>query len=610
MGGSLTVPSPFDVIIDGQGYIFHDAESDKALFGNTPTFVSRQNTQGNYGDNQQDSFLTVTQSDWSLGEQQKYFRGNDAERARKFWRGGNIDASVPGEASITRAVTSYTPAAATRAAAGRLDSDLVYYATSTNVYTINYAGTITDRGAHGLGVTPYFQGCAFDDGGNFYLTAVAGGSVGVRRLSTAFAYTTYSATTATSLAWLNNALYGYNAATGQLLRYTPGAEPVASTVLFTWQTGTGAAVTMDGLLKPFGGKLLLLRYPFGNPGELWLYDGTAPAKIAEFPPNFSVFDIEVIGDTVFVSGFYERHSGATSEGRPAVLFYKGGSQGELWRAEQHYGNSVRTVPLAVLDGQLVFIDPAGFPADSAPRLLAYNPESGAVTTVVDNTSTNNILVSAGTFLITANSFGTNEHKIYPDDADTSSSGFVDTSLIDFDSSLPKIIRGIRADFVATGTGTVDLAYRYNDINGSYTTLQTNVTSGQEYAIATPAEATTYRSVSVRATLNRGATTTSNVKLNRLAVRGLSVLPAYKKRTYVLYLGGVDGESPVRLRDGTSHAMDGKDMATNLQTAAGRTSPFSITDHLGTFTGRIDEGGLEMVEVKPQVWVARVRVREV
>lgn len=36
----------------------------------------------------------------------------------------------------------------------------------------------------------------------------------------------------------------------------------------------------------------------------------------------------------------------------------------------------------------------------------------------------------------------------------------------------------------------------------------------------------------------------------------------------------------------------------------------ITDDLGSFVGRIEEAGLEIIEIKPEKWVARVKVREV
>lgn len=38
--------------------------------------------------------------------------------------------------------------------------------------------------------------------------------------------------------------------------------------------------------------------------------------------------------------------------------------------------------------------------------------------------------------------------------------------------------------------------------------------------------------------------------------------------------------------------------------------FAVVKDLGSFTGRIDEDGLELVEVKPETWVAKVSVRKV
>lgn len=611
MGLPLTVP-PFDVIIDSQGYVFADQEQEKALFGNTPTFVSRQNTQGNYGDNQQDAWLTVTQNDWSLGEQQKHYRGNDEERSRRFWRGKAVDVRVPGEVSLQREKRSITFAANPKCAAADSVNDRVYFATSTNLYYTIYDGTITSSmGTHGLGAAPSRWGMAFDS--HVYLSTTTGGTVGVRRWNGA-AFDTWSATGADSLAVLNNTLYGFRKSAGTLVRYDTAG---VATVLYTWQTAGGNAHTfMDAKLVPFGGKLLILHYlgaASSRKAELWLFDGTAPAKIAEFPFNFRAYDMEVLNGAVLVSGAFEKYVNSTLNQKPAICFYKDGQQGLLWQAERYAAGTALFPAMCLHDGGIVFSDPIGLPNLANARIVYYDPESGSVSTYNENTlaGSNAVFSGASTFfLVIPNSTTGTDGEIFPHNADNAATGIVDSSLIDFDSSLPKIVRGVRADFEVTDTGTLDLAYRVNDLEGSYTTLQTGATSGTEYVITTPVEGTTHRSVSVRATLNRGATTTSQVKLKKIAVRGLPVLPAYKKRTYVLYLGGVDGESPVKLRDGTHQSLDGKQMALNLQTAAGRTSPFTITDQLGSFTGRIDEGGLEMIEVKPEVWVARVRVREV
>src|SRR4051812_23328751 len=92
------VGARIDVLIDGQGYIFDDtldsgsvySQHQRAELGLSPIFIERQNVSGDFGDNQQDFWLTSTQKDWSEGEQQRYARVNDADSARRFWAGTNV----------------------------------------------------------------------------------------------------------------------------------------------------------------------------------------------------------------------------------------------------------------------------------------------------------------------------------------------------------------------------------------------------------------------------------------------------------------------------------------------------------------------------------------
>jgi hypothetical protein len=164
MAFSATDVGPrIDLLLDGQGYIFDDtldsgsvySQHQRAELGLSPIFVERQNVQGNYGDNQQDFWLTFSQKDWSLGEQQRYARPNDDDSARRYWTGTNIDIrSLPGQASIREAVTTLTFAASVKCANGDAPNDVITVATTANLYTIDNAGTITDKGAHGLGVAP------------------------------------------------------------------------------------------------------------------------------------------------------------------------------------------------------------------------------------------------------------------------------------------------------------------------------------------------------------------------------------------------------------------------------------------------------------------------
>jgi hypothetical protein len=598
------VGSRYDLWLDGQGYVFADLEHDKALYGYTPTFVSRTNVQGDYGDNQQDFWLTWTQRDWSGGEQAKYeTRGNDPQN--RYWLGAAVDARIPGEVSMRKASTGLTFAAAPKTATGDAANDLVWVSTATTLYTVDYAGTIVSIGAHGLGAAPSRWGQT-TQAGTFISTTTAG-TVGVRVWNGA-TFSTFSATSADSLAYLANALYGFRESAGTLVRYDTAG--VAS-ILYTWQSPSGGAITgLRSKLVPFGGKLLILREKYPPRGsELWLYDGTAPAKIAEFPANFKAYDCEVSNGVVYVSGAFEKHVSANIFQRPAIIFYKDGAQDILWQTPDYLASSIVNSPaLASFDNGLIWTDAYN------GNLVYYDFSTGGFTSIaVFAPSGNELLSSTGSFLVQATVQGT-AGKLYPASSDAAeSAATVSHSLIDFDTSLRKIFRSVKVEFDAApdgNGGSVDIAYRFNDLAVfTFTTLHAGITSGTEYFFPEVAEGTTYQSVSIKITLNKDSSS-NGPKLKRVSVRGLPVLPAYKKRTYVLLLGGRDGDSPVKLRDNTLHPLDGKDMATNLQTATGRTSPFSITDSLDTFTGRVEEDGLQMVEYKPQQWIAKISVREV
>lgn len=612
---SANVPKRYDLTIEGatDGFAFMFApeafHQQETVFASTPTFVPRQNVQGDYGDAQQDFWLTASQKDWSLGEQQKFFRGSDDEKARKFWRGKAVEIRLPGEVSLRSSTTSLSPAAAFKTG-GTVSSGLVYFATTTTLYSVDHAGTISSIGAHGLGAAPSRWGFAADPS-NRYLTTTTAGTVGVRK-ETSGAFTTWSATAADSLAFLNNTLYGYAASDGTLKRYSTSGT---ATTVFTWQDATGGGAGVPSKLLAFGGKLLIYRYRTAGPkgAELWLYDGTAPAKLAEFEADFDPYDMEVIGSTVYLSGAKQKYQAGVLQHRPAILFYRDGQQGLLWQAEGYVGGTAPFGPaLAPFEGGLVFTDVKGYTdyAGSQGRIAFYDIDTGAVSTVFERNTlgTSDFIAGAASFFVVLDGSSLTSGAVYPNKDDNASVAEVDSSLFDFDSSLPKIIRGVRADFEATGTGTVDLSYRLNDLTSSYTSLQTNITSGQEYKITAPAEGTTHRSVSVRATLNRGATTTSQVKLKRLYVRAMHVQPRYKLRRYCVQLSGRDGSGAVLDRSGAPLPKDGADLYDDLETLAGRTAPQTITDESGSFSGVVQE--VEYHRLKSEVGFAMVTVREV
>jgi len=177
------VPGKFDVIIDGYGYVTSRAvdpnfpfRTQQVQLSYTQTFVERTNVSGSYGDNQQDFWLAISQKDWSLGEQLKFFRTDQTSR---YWRGQNVDVRTPGQVTIRPAVKAVTFAGAVVTCCPKgTQSGSLFASSATNLYEIDSTGTITDKGAHGLGVAPATFGLV-TDGLNAYLSALTGGSVGV-----------------------------------------------------------------------------------------------------------------------------------------------------------------------------------------------------------------------------------------------------------------------------------------------------------------------------------------------------------------------------------------------------------------------------------------------
>jgi len=616
MGAALTVPYPYDVVINDQGYVFADTEEQKAVFGLSPIFVSRQNTQGDYGDNQQDFWLSWVQKDWSGGEQARY-EARGEEPQNRYWAGTNVDVRRPGQVAMRAdQITPSTFAANPVSVLGAPSGAVVWVCTSTNLYHVNSAGTITSDGAHGLGVSPSRYGMAWDGSGDLYISSSSGGSVGVRKWDGA-AFSTFSAGASDSLAFLNNTLYGFTRSTGSLYRFSAAG---VATLIFTWQGADGTAITgQEAKLVPFGGKLVILVPRNASPAgaELWLYDGTAPAKIAELPPDYVAIDVAVLGGTIFVSGGFNRMPSGTNQRRSAIFFYKDGQQDLLWESEiwQDSSGTFTNVPsIAAFNNGLVWSDITddGGGGLALEQILFYNALTGGVSGIGPNRSIDSGGVAAAdAFFLLWNSGGTQGY-VYPATSATATTK-VYHSLVDFDTSLRKIFRGVAVEYDSATDGdggSVDISYRFDNIDSSsYTSLQTSAGSGAEYTFPVPSELTTYQSVSILITLNKG-TSTSGPKLKRLKVRAIRVQPAFKKREYTLLLSGRNGKGHAKLRDDTDLALDGLDQAANLQAAASKTAPLTIKDHLSTsgFTGVIEE--LKMFEYKPEQFIARVAVRQV
>jgi hypothetical protein len=194
---------------------------------------------------------------------------------------------------------------------------------------------------------------------------------------------------------------------------------------------------------------------------------------------------------------------------------------------------------------------------------------------------------------------------YPGTA-RASSGVLRTSLFDAENSLTKHFQSVRFDGEIPTGASVDLAYRVNDLDGSYTSIQTGAQPGVEYQL--PGGGVTGRAISIEVTLNLG-TSTDGPKVRRLYLRAAPRLDTFRRGQYILDLSGRDGEAHIVLRDGTRHRKDGHEMAQDLMAAAVATSPIQFHDRFGSFHGIIDPEGFSIVEMRPEVYVAQVRARQ-
>ncbi len=602
MATAADVPGKYDLVINSQGYILSNVVDNslpfriqRASYTFSPTFVERSNIQGDYGDNQQDFWMTFSQKDWSEGEQQKYYR-LDVDQSRKFWRGSNIDVRMPGQVVLRKAVNSVSFATAVQACAPWRPSgaESIIAASTTKLYEIDVQGSITDRGAHGLGATPSRYGITTDSV-DTYVSTTAAGTVGVRKWDGA-SYSTFSASGADVLVYVNNTLYGLRQdSNGDLVRWDSGGT---LTSIFSWKQIDGGNL-FGSLMHAYGGKLMIVVYS-GDCFGAWVFDGTAPSKVVDFPSNFSFQSMEVTLGIVFYGGVHlSRDGSGVAIQKPAIYYYANGTLGLLWEADVALTSTSAASPgLAPVDGGLLFSD------DTSGRLMFYDLRQGGFHAIGTYAVANGqpvIAASATTTLMTRNA--TTAYQ-YPSTTSVVSSGTVATSLTDYDTSLDKYFKAVKIDADIPAGASIDIAYRLNDVDGAYTSIQTGASPGTEYTIGQNG-----RSISIQVTLNKGSST-NGPTLKRIYVRASPHLQTFRRGDYILDLSGRDGKNHVALRDGTQHSKDGLSQAQDLNTAAVATTPFSITDRFGTFTGIIEPDGFELDEVRPEEFVGRVRVREV
>jgi hypothetical protein len=472
-------------------------------------------------------------------------------------------------------------------------SDKIWAASTANLYSIDVAGTISSHGAHGAGTTK-----ALSTGGSFTKAFIAGATE-IRKWDGA-AFSTFSTTSADQIAFLNNTLYGMSS--NGFLRYDTAG---VATTIFQWKSADGVVVSTSGGMVSLGGKLVILRSVTEEGSDLWLFDGTAPARIANLPNGFIANSITVVAGVVFISGYLKKRLSATQYRKPVIYFYSGGSIGELWKSDSWVASTAAQWPvLAGWQSGLVFTD------DVRGVFMYYDPANGGIHAIGAYTTTN-----ANPYIAAASSFFLHSREAtqpYRHPADGfSSSGSVTTSLIDFDSSLEKIFRGIRVDWDddASDTGaTVDIAYRLNDLDGSYTTLQTGAASGTEYTLSNIAG----RSISVKVTLNKSGSTVGPT-LKRISVRAMPIQTGRRRHTYlVAFEGSREGRGGLHDRTDMSIPKTGAQIVSDLRAVASSTSPVTVTDFTGTYTALVDPETFDVQLHRPrhQAGFCRITFQEV
>lgn len=626
------VPATFDVAIDGHGYVYLDSvepslpfRTHRAIYDISQTFVERTNVGNGYGDETQDFFLTATQNDWSLGTGRKFFRATDATASREFYTGANIDVTTPGNVSlrcpvqvVQGAAHSQGPSPVAGCSRGPASFAQIAVADATHLYTIIEAGS-TDQGVHGLGAAPGSFGMV-GDGTNVFLAAAAK----IRKWNGA-AFSDFSASGATMLAFTNNTLFGADAT--HLYKWDVAG---ARTTVFTWTSADNATGPTVQHLTTWGNKLAVLVN--GNKGtEVWTSDGaTANTRAAQLPNDFFGYQAFDFLGVLYIAGGYCRYLAGFTNVRPAIFFTDGNTTGLLWESPTFAAdnstvpsNNNALTPITGWDGKLLFCDTS---AGVNSQLMVYDIATAGASPVADYTRVTG--TGAGLFFPASSTMagvfqsGT-VARIYTKTSTLAASGTVVTSEIDFESSLTKVLRSVTLTWdyqlqpQNPAVPTVDIAYQIGGVGGTYTTLQTGVQSGQE--INWPDDAVG-GSVSLKITLNANNASYSPV-LKRVALRAAPQLRQFRRATYIIDCTGT-ADQPRELRDGSSHPVPGAQQMKTLLGVARSRVPVSVTDKVhGTFTGFVDLNdpeGFDVYEVhpdpsdpsKPGAFAVRITLREV
>jgi hypothetical protein len=591
------VPSIYDVVINAQGYLVADTEQIQAQMGSAPLFSPPNYLRSESDvDPQNEWFMALVCDDWTGGEGQRKYDPKVQGSSSMFWRNTNTDVQRRNRVTLAQASGSSTVAAGLIALCKRGDlgnGSQFCYVNTTNLYTIDLAGTITDRGAHGAG-TPSGWTSLCSDSTYDYIA----GNGGIRKWNGS-AFSTFAAVAVTSICYWNDYIYATRGSNGDLLRFDRATGEV--TLIKKWLMGDGNAINTGFSSFAPTPEGIYISVPYQETGsQVWFYDGNPQLEtkmVADLPDNFYANNLVSCNGTIYAIGAFHRTGNLTTYYRSAILACKNGSYRTAWLDDDWIGQGGGFAGGTSWENGIVFVN-------LARGLMFFDPETENVRTFASY-STNGAqpliatnldgILYGETSLTTVTRWPTNAYA---------ATGTLDTSLYDFGSPLAKRFHSVEVEFDAAtgGGGSVSVSYQLETTEGSWTSLGV-VTTGTPVAISQVG-----RSIAIRLTIAKGTTGTPAVR--KVTLRALPYQALQRSETYVLNLSGRDGTRPLVLRNGATHTKDGLDMATDLRTAAASNAPISITDEFGTFNGYIDASALEFRRIRSQEYVAVVKIREV
>lgn len=667
----------YDVVIDGVGYMLWRQTDDSLpsriyqIVPETLTwsqqFIERTNVSGDFGDNQQDFFMTYTMRDWSGGEGQKFFR-QQTDKDRTYWDGSNVrPTETPGAVVVgAREIENSLPHTGT--GSGNMAYNIAFIK-ETGAGTIGDALVCVVNDAVGSALYTFYS----TDGGVTWTEMCAtsrpaqavdacdliGGDNGTIYLlvrdwlasseSKIFSCSSVGATTwtaHTNLAKIINMMEWFN---GGMYCCSSGA--LFQTVDVSGGAGDGTLNTIKDLgggqvidMMAAGGVLYLLYCSAQGDHRLMQYDGTDVVEIARLPkgwkspkPSESAIDtggnrrlrcLSYQDGIVYVGGSVPGNDALITQGntftyRAALWFYDGGDSGLLWQSNVMLQTQKRAGgATCVIDGGIIV-----FADHIAERLMAYDPRTGGVFTLssisnVPNGSNippiwrleydpiNSVILGVWEkdfqanldpfFTITSTQI--NRWQLRKQGA---TSGYVTTSLFDFDSSLPKWFAGVTINGQTkpysgdAAAGTFDIYYQLDGVDGAYTLLKAGAVPGTEYRIDQSAH-----SISIKVVLNNNGD--FGPSLQRLAVRAAPIQQIFRQRAYVLALIN----DVVRV-DGSMEPLTPAEQRKALETSLTKNVPILVSDEAMTNARMVfDASNTEIRMIRENEYIAFVYLREV